>query len=442
MNNFLFEQEIRDFILKEKGYFVGATADASFVSLLRNLLHKQLNLDASRFFLQVPNPSALEKSLRDALEEGFRPLLLLDRLFRGQDMTTAARTLKRDFPDIRLLLLTTYMDKEQIIYLYELGVDSFIVKPVSAQTVLEKLAFALNPLGRIGEVVETAKNLLREGKPEEAKAAAEQILRIKPGSAVGLMALGDAERLLGHSQAARRAYRQACDNSPLFLEPMQKMALLAEENGNLEECLAWLDKMDSLSPLNPDRKVNMGAINLNLGNEAKADRLFQQAMEQARNLKEHIGSLAERIATLYAETDPEKSETFLRRALEAKKTRLTRDDIHIYNHLGISLRRQGKWEEAIEEYRRALDLAPDDAGLHYNMGMAFAQGNKMMEARRSMEAALRHNERFAYTSADVAYNMGAVLLKGAGKELAGRCFAAALEQDPSLDKAREALRLL
>jgi tetratricopeptide (TPR) repeat protein len=183
----------------------------------------------------------------------------------------------------------------------------------------------------------------------------------------------------------------------------------------------------------------MGKITLDLGKDQKAENLFSLALELAREIKEQISSLAERVADIYAATDPEKSEKFLRKALDAKKNRMTRDDVQIFNRLGISLRERGKWEEAIAEYHRALELAPDDAGLYYNLGMALAQGNKTMEARKSMETALRLDERFVYTSADVACNMGEILLKGAGKESARKCFAVALELDPSLSRAKSRL---
>ncbi|MDR2075855.1 MAG: tetratricopeptide repeat protein [Desulfovibrio sp.] len=430
---------ITEFIQKDRGYLVGATEDASFASLVRNLFHKQLNLDPGAAFLHLPNPNLIEKSLTTALAGDRRPFLILDHRFRGQNMAPRVRDLKKKFPDTPLLFLILDTDQDRILYLYELGVNSFIVKPTSAQTVLEKLAFTLKPLGELGQFIDAAKILLRQGRSEEAKSMAAQILKIKPDSPAGLMMLGDAEQKMGHPDAARQAYEKAHAGTPLYLEPLQRLASLAETCGTPEERLAWLERLDALSPLNPDRKVDMGEINLNLGNEQKAENLFSLALDLAKEIKEQISALAERIADVYIRTDPGKSEFFLRKALEAKKNRMSRDEVQVFNRLGITLRQMGKWEEALAEYRRALDLAPDDAGLYYNMGLALAQGNRMLEARKSMETALRLDARFVYTSADVAYNLGDILLKGAGKELAKKCFAVALELDPDLDEARRKL---
>jgi tetratricopeptide (TPR) repeat protein len=437
-----YELTLGDFFLKDGGYLILATEDASFVSLVRNLLHKQLNLDHATVFTHLSAPDLIEKTLDSILSEGRRPFLILEHRFQGLNMAATARDLKKKFPSILLLFLILDADQDQIMYLYEVGANSFIVKPASAQTVLEKLAFALKPLGQLGQFIDGAKAMLLQGRAEEARAMATQILKIKPGSSAGLMMLGDAEQGMGHTEAARQAYLDACASTPLYLEPLQRLVRLSEKCGDPEECLVWLERLDALSPLNPDRKVDMGKINLDLGNGQKAEKLFALALDLAREIREQISSLAERIADIYAETAPEKSEKFLRKALEVKKNRMTRDDIHVFNRLGITLRQMGKWEEAVTEYQRALKLAPDDAGIYYNMGLAFAQGNKMMEARKSMETALRQDERFPYTSADIAYNMGEILLKGAGKDPAKKCFSVALELDPSLSEARNKLASL
>jgi len=43
---------------------------------------------------------------------------------------------------------------------------------------------------------------------------------------------------------------------------------------------------------------------------------------------------------------------------------------HLFNEFGISLRKSGMHTEAMDYYRRALDLSPDDENLHYNMARA------------------------------------------------------------------------
>jgi tetratricopeptide (TPR) repeat protein len=267
-----------------------------------------------------------------------------------------------------------------------------------------------------------------------------EILDMKPGSSAGLMILGDAELALGNVENAKKAYHEAHENASLYLEPLSKLASLAESIGDHEECLGYLEQLDKLSPLNSERKVNMGEINFTLGHEEKAEGLFEAALAQAaKDAIDQVTMLAERVSGIYSDKNPELAERFLRKALAAKQKQLTPADIRIFNQLGISLRQQGKWQEAIEEYKLALKVVPDNAGLYYNLSMAFSEGNLLREARTHMEKAMELNPNLPRTSAGVAYNMGMVLVKSGNAEKAKACLNIALELNPRLEQAKAAL---
>src|SRR6516225_12115791 len=48
------------------------------------------------------------------------------------------------------------------------------------------------------------------------------------------------------------------------------------------------------------------------------------------------------------------------------------DNAEAHNNLGIALAKKGDLDAAIVEYRKALQLKPDDAAAHYNLGIAMA----------------------------------------------------------------------
>jgi tetratricopeptide (TPR) repeat protein len=254
------------------------------------------------------------------------------------------------------------------------------------------------------------------------------------------MVLGDAQLALGEADAAREAFAQAALNADLYLEPLRRLASLAENEGDFEQCLEYLDRLDQLSPLNIDRKIDMGRINLELGNDVKAERLFGSALEQvSRDAMGQVGNLAERIAAVYSERDPGKAESFLRRALNAKRNYLTRDDLRLFNQLGVNLRRQGKWRDAVAEYRRALAIAADEVTIHYNMGMAYSEGGMHRDAKLCMDKALSLDEKLALVSPNVACNLGMVYLRGGLRDRARRFFEDALDQNPDMERAHKAL---
>jgi tetratricopeptide (TPR) repeat protein len=67
--------------------------------------------------------------------------------------------------------------------------------------------------------------------------------------------------------------------------------------------------------------------------------------------------------------DVVKTRNLLRSLLSIKST-FTGKDQHLFNEFGISLRKHGLFDEAVEYYSRALAFTRDDDHLHYNLARA------------------------------------------------------------------------
>jgi tetratricopeptide (TPR) repeat protein len=77
------------------------------------------------------------------------------------------------------------------------------------------------------------------------------------------------------------------------------------------------------------------------------------------------------------------------------------------NHLGWALARHGNLAEAIEHYRRAVEIWPDYAETHYDWGTALARQGRLAEAIEHYRQALEIKPDFAVAHSD----WGAVLLQ-------------------------------
>ncbi len=66
---------------------------------------------------------------------------------------------------------------------------------------------------------------------------------------------------------------------------------------------------------------------------------------------------------------------------------------HLFNEFGICLRMAGMYDEALAYYSRALELAPDDENLHYNMARAAYGKGEGEDAVRYLAECLRLNPR-------------------------------------------------
>lgn len=64
---------------------------------------------------------------------------------------------------------------------------------------------------------------------------------------------------------------------------------------------------------------------------------------------------------------------------------------HIFNDLGIELRRMEMYDQALEYYRKALSIAPQDENLYFNMARAFYQKGDLDRAGKFLSKALSLN---------------------------------------------------
>ena len=75
----------------------------------------------------------------------------------------------------------------------------------------------------------------------------------------------------------------------------------------------------------------------------------------------------------------------------------------------MRLKDQGKPDEAVACYRRALELKPDFAEAHCNLGGALEEMGDLQGAEDSFRAALRQNSRFAFAHYKLAELLGGKL---------------------------------
>ncbi len=102
-----------------------------------------------------------------------------------------------------------------------------------------------------------------------------------------------------------------------------------------------------------------------------------------------------------------------------------------HNDLGIVLANSGRIDEAIEHYRKALEIKPDYPDAHNNLGIALASGGRIDEAIEHYEKALEINPDYA-----IAYNNLGIALASRRRDVEAMAhFRKALEIDPDYAEA-------
>jgi tetratricopeptide (TPR) repeat protein len=108
-----------------------------------------------------------------------------------------------------------------------------------------------------------------------------------------------------------------------------------------------------------------------------------------------------------------------------------------YYNLGNALRDQGKVEEGIAAYRKAIELDPKHASAHNNLGITLHAQRKLDEAIDAFHKAMQADPKYGRAH----YNLGLVLRDQRKLDEAIAAFRKAIELDPSYARAHYDLGL-
>jgi tetratricopeptide (TPR) repeat protein len=112
-------------------------------------------------------------------------------------------------------------------------------------------------------------------------------------------------------------------------------------------------------------------------------------------------------------------------------------DVHynyadVHNNLGNVFLRQGRMDEAVAQFQKALAINPKDANTHYNLGNAFRQQGGVNEAIAHFQMALAIKPQFA----EAHYNLGNAFLQQGHVDEAITHFQKALTIKPDYVEAQ------
>jgi Flp pilus assembly protein TadD len=194
--------------------------------------------------------------------------------------------------------------------------------------------------------------------------------------------------------------------------------LSVQRNKDYRSSLAlWSDTV-AKCPDNARARIHLGNALLEAGQEQAAIAQYDAALQSAQeaNFAETYNNLG--IALDRVGQTSEAIQQF------AKAVRMAPDDASFRDDLGIVLGKSGRMPEAIAQFEEAVRLKPDDAEAYYNLGTSLGQSGRMPEAISALEEAVRLNPDYA----EAHNNLGLALYE------AGR-------KPEAIDQFKEVLRI-
>jgi tetratricopeptide (TPR) repeat protein len=308
----------------------------------------------------------------------------------GIDVAREIRGDKR-MENLPIILMTSQIDQHHAGLAAEVGVNGCILKPFEAGSLLDKLigivSARANPPEHV-KLIKKGESLANRGQFNKAMELFRESQKIRNSARI-LVHIGEVFEKVKKFVKAHDSYDEAVEVNPQYLKAYTTVSGLLLKLKKESSALPYLEKAVMISPYNPDRQTLLGSVYLHTGDEPNAEKAFEEAVRQDSEKAREVGERYLKAGKT------KKAEGYFRDYLEQGRDYLLPDSqIHVYNRLGIALRRQGEWENAVLEYRRALEIDRHDAALHFNMGKAFIEGGKLYEARGWFEKALEIDPHF------------------------------------------------
>ena len=169
----------------------------------------------------------------------------------------------------------------------------------------------------------------------------------------------------GRLREAEALYRQALAEDPHNIDALHFLGVLALQRGDPGQAVVLISQALSRNPANPPACNNLGLALAAQGRRREAVSAWLEALALHPEFTDAARNLAENLRVL--QPDPA-------------------SDAHF--NQGNAYKDQGRVEEAIASYQKAVSLAPAFAAAHVNLGSALAEQGRHAEACLSLRKAL------------------------------------------------------
>ncbi|MEW5722345.1 MAG: tetratricopeptide repeat protein [Thermodesulfobacteriota bacterium] len=252
------------------------------------------------------------------------------------------------------ILISSEPERKKVAAAAERRVNAYVVKPFSQQTLLEKVNLVLeqqiNPAEGVACFRE-ANHLAQEGNIDDALQLYRQALNATGYSMAAVYyKIGQALEKKERDDDAEANYHHAVERSHRYVAALDALGALHLKRNSHQEAAKYLRRGVAISPLNAERQLALGEVLFETGDFDGAEKAYKTSLE----------------------LDP------------LKKT-------HVYNRLGITMRRLGDLEQARDYFQKALETAADEENLHFNLGQVYLDLGEKDKARRHLERALELN---------------------------------------------------
>jgi tetratricopeptide (TPR) repeat protein len=227
----------------------------------------------------------------------------------------------------------------------------------------------------------------QEKHPDAAKKRMEAALAARPQDGGLLRLAGRTYATLRDNASAERVLRQAIDVDPNGMEGYVLLGQLYASQQRLPDATAQFERLAEHRPDSVSAQTTVGML-LQMQNRPKD---AQARYEQVLKIDPNAAVAANNLAWLYVESG-ENLDVALALAKTAQAHLPDRHEVN--DTLGWAYFKKGLANLAVPPLRQAVGRAPQNAGYHYHLGMAYASLGEVANAKASLQKALALDSKF------------------------------------------------
>jgi tetratricopeptide (TPR) repeat protein len=222
---------------------------------------------------------------------------------------------------------------------------------------------------------------LAQGKVDEAIVEYERLVASFPKAAQGRFYLGLAYLQKGDLRKATSELQKAIELSPDYTEAIRILAEVHIRMGNAEGALGLLNDLVRRHPGAGYAHALIGSAYMSRKDFTKAADAYRKVINLAPGSPQGPYLLGVALRRQGKKTE---AVAMFENALKMLPGSLESLD----QLVSMEVERTGKWETALARIRRQIEVAPDQAGLHYLLGLACFRASDWEQAERSLLKAI------------------------------------------------------
>jgi tetratricopeptide (TPR) repeat protein len=225
----------------------------------------------------------------------------------------------------------------------------------------------------------------------------EHVVKASPGNALAHNNLGSAYQDEGRMKEAIAQYHESIRIQPHFLRAYVNLALAMDREGRSDIAIAFFQHVIVNWPQFGAGRAMLADILRKQEKPSDAIRSYLESLQIEEFPEVHV-----RLGyTLASEGKTEEAIFHFHRALEMQPQLV---DARV--NLGILLVRKGMTEEARKQYLTALRYAPEQAEAHFSLGNLYLREGKLEDARRHLTEAVQANPGHAGARTNLGVTLG------------------------------------